>query len=123
MQHHASDTYSEFAEQNEELLKTIPPPLVALNYYKAGDLYLFDQMHTGFGAREPRRPSCSNLYEVFINIRDDENEHVKTMGACKDGSITAELAKEEEARATALGGQVRILKAFDAASTTSSEDI
>lgn len=35
-QEHAADTYAEFAEQNRELLQTIPPPLVALNYYKVG---------------------------------------------------------------------------------------
>lgn len=122
IEHHASDTYSEFAEQNEELLKTIPPPLVALNYYKAGDLYLFDQMQTGWSAKEPRRPPCANLYDVFINIRDDEDEHVKTMAACKDGSITAELQNEEEARAMAAGGQVRVLKAYDAASSDSGGD-
>lgn len=120
VEHHAADTYSEFAEQNEELLKTIPPPLVALNYYKAGDLYLFDQLQTGWQAQTPRRPSCNNLYDVFINIRDDENEHIKTMGACKDGSITAELAKEEEARCIARGAQVRVLRAYDAASSDSS---
>lgn len=33
-QEHAADTYIEFAEQNRALLETIPPPLVALNYYK-----------------------------------------------------------------------------------------
>lgn len=37
-QGHAADTYSEFAEQNREALQQIPPPLVALNYYKSGDL-------------------------------------------------------------------------------------
>lgn len=46
IEHHASDTYSVFAEQNKEILQTIPPPLVALNYYKSGDLYLFDQLCT-----------------------------------------------------------------------------
>ena len=34
LQEHAADTYAEFAEQNQELLQSIPPPLVALNYYK-----------------------------------------------------------------------------------------
>lgn len=35
-QDHAADTYAEFAEQNREALQGIPPPLVALNYYKVG---------------------------------------------------------------------------------------
>lgn len=87
MQGHATDTYGEFAEQNKDLLQTIPPPLVALNYYKSGDLYLFDQLQTGWSGQEPRRPSCANLYEVFINIRDDEIEHVKTMNALKNDTL------------------------------------
>lgn len=35
---------------------------------------------------------CRNLYDVFCNIRDDELEHVKTMKACRDYSITDDLA-------------------------------
>ena len=46
IEHHATDTYTVFAEQNKEILKTIPPPLVALNYYKSGDLYMFDSLCT-----------------------------------------------------------------------------
>lgn len=81
------DTYSVFAEQNKDLLSTIPPPLVALNYYKSGDLYLFDQLQAGWSGQEPRRPPCASLYDVFVNIRDDEKEHVKTMAALKDGTL------------------------------------
>jgi ubiquinol oxidase len=32
---------------------------------------------------EFRRPKVDNLYDVFINVRDDEAEHVKTMIACQ----------------------------------------
>jgi ubiquinol oxidase len=39
----------------------------------------------------PYRLYCSNLYDVFINIRDDELEHVKTMVACQDGTIALDL--------------------------------
>jgi ubiquinol oxidase len=96
VENHATDTYTEFAEQNKEKLKAIPPPLVALNYYKGGDLYMLDafQSSTGYGAGGPtpaRRPPCNNLYDVFINIRDDEIEHSKTMRACQDGSIVLDL--------------------------------
>jgi ubiquinol oxidase len=53
------DTYEEFAAQNRELLSSIPPPLVALNYYKSGDLYLFDEFQTSCRAGgERRRPRC-----------------------------------------------------------------
>jgi ubiquinol oxidase len=37
--------------------------------------------------RPPRRPPCNNLYDVFINIRDDEAEHVVTMKACADDAV------------------------------------
>lgn len=109
LQHHAYDTYAEFAEQNAELLKSIPPPLVALNYYKSGDLYLFDQLQTGWPAKEPRRPPCSSLYDVFINIRDDEGEHVKTMAACKDNSVP--LVPPNPGLQGSL--QVRVLSTYD----------
>lgn len=108
VENHAVDTYSEFVEQNEDLLKSIPPPLVALNYYKSGDLYLFDQLQTGWRAAETRRPSCSSLYDVFVNIRDDELEHVKTMSACKDGSIMNELSDGDMARGV-VGGTIKTI--------------
>jgi ubiquinol oxidase len=117
VERHATDTYAEFAEQNEELLRTIPPPLVALNYYKAGDLYLFDQMLTGWAAASPRRPPCNTLYDVFVNIRDDEVEHIKTMAACKDGTIGEQLVVGERERSGAAGGPVRRLRGYDATSS------
>lgn len=91
VEYHAVDTYSEFLEENADLLKSIPPPLVALSYYKAGDLYLFDQFQIAWSGQEPRRPSCASLYDVFVNIRNDELEHCHTMEACKDGSIAEQI--------------------------------
>ncbi|PSC72507.1 plastid terminal oxidase isoform B [Micractinium conductrix] len=90
---HAADTYAEFAAQNKEPMQAIPPPLVALNYYKSGDLYLFDEFQTSWKRTggERRRPACNNLYDVFVNIRDDELEHVKTMVACQDGTVALDL--------------------------------
>ncbi|KAG1670419.1 hypothetical protein FOA52_010154 [Chlamydomonas sp. UWO 241] len=88
---HAMDTYAEFIVANAELLKTIPPPSVALSYYLNEDLYLFDQFQSA-NATAPRRPECSNLYDVFVNIRDDELEHVKTMDACRTGTIAKAIA-------------------------------
>jgi hypothetical protein len=35
---HAVDTYGEFADANEELLKTLPPPFVAVQYYLSGGI-------------------------------------------------------------------------------------
>mmetsp|Transcript_27369 Transcript_27369/g.70484 ORF Transcript_27369/g.70484 Transcript_27369/m.70484 type:complete len:444 (-) Transcript_27369:618-1949(-) len=97
VEHHAADTYTEFIEENRELLASIPPPMVALNYYRNEDLYLFDSFQTcdSEAATEclVRRPACNNLLDVFINIRDDEDEHVKTMKACQNESIARDLAK------------------------------
>ena len=80
---HAVDTYSTFFKENKERLKTLPAPRVARSYYKAADLYLFDDFQVGMPPGS-RRPPCDNLYDVFKNICEDEAEHVKTMSACKD---------------------------------------
>lgn len=94
---HAVDTYGEFADANEALLKTLPPPYVAAQYYLSGDYYLFDEFQTSqVRSSAPRQPACANLYDVFVNIRDDEGEHVKTMAACQDMSIMTDLEVRRE---------------------------
>jgi len=80
---HAVDTYSQFIEENEELLKELPPPAVAMRYYLEPDVYFDEMQHEA--PKRNRRPNCDNLYDVFVNIRDDEREHVKTMHACQRG--------------------------------------
>ncbi|HEY9633060.1 MAG TPA: alternative oxidase [Coleofasciculaceae cyanobacterium] len=77
---HAYHTYDKFLKENEAELKTKPAPQVAINYYCDGDLYLFDEFQTG-RIPEERRPVIENLYDVFVNIRDDEGEHIKTVVA------------------------------------------
>ena len=42
--------------------------------------------------------ACSNLYDVFNNIRLDEEEHVKTMTACRDYSIVDDLVQVSTAK-------------------------
>jgi len=37
---HAVDTYGEFCDANKELLRTMPPPLAALKYYRGNDMYM-----------------------------------------------------------------------------------
>lgn len=44
----------------------------------------------------------SNLYDVFVNIRDDELEHVKTMVACEDNSISVDIMVSRCSLATSL---------------------
>ena len=34
-----------------------------------------------------RRPKVKNLHDVFVNIADDEAEHVKTMASCQDPQV------------------------------------
>jgi len=79
---HAVDTYGEFVDANEALLRSLPPPLEAVEYYTGNDLYLFDEFQTGRAPRS-RRPQIKSLYDVFACIRDDELEHVKTMFQCQ----------------------------------------
>ncbi|KAK6149722.1 hypothetical protein DH2020_017247 [Rehmannia glutinosa] len=79
---HAFETYDKFIKTQGEELKELPAPGVAVRYYTEGDFYLFDEFQT---SRPPnsRRPKIENLYDVFVNIRDDEAEHCKTMKACQ----------------------------------------
>lgn len=85
---HAVDTYATFIKENRQRLKMLPPPAVATSYYTAGDLYFFDD----FQMRPPgsRRPTCESLLDVFVNICEDEGEHVLTMKACQDYALLGE---------------------------------
>ena len=82
VEEHAYASYDKFLKQEEVFLKAQPAPAIALSYYRDGDLYMFDEFQTAQIA-EPRRPEINNLYDVFVAIRDDEMEHVKTMVACQ----------------------------------------
>jgi ubiquinol oxidase len=82
VEEHAFHTYDDFLKENEEALKAAPPPAIAVHYYTQGDLFLFDEFQTGsVGAGSvgdvPRRPKIENLYDVFVNVRNDE------AGLCK----------------------------------------
>uniref|UniRef100_A0A7S1ZCP0 Ubiquinol oxidase (non-electrogenic) n=1 Tax=Ditylum brightwellii TaxID=49249 RepID=A0A7S1ZCP0_9STRA len=77
VEEHAYATYDQFLNKYSAGLKEQPAPQVALDYYRDGDLYMFDEFQTD--TCESRRPVINNLYDVFVAIRDDEAEHVKTM--------------------------------------------
>ncbi|KAJ4912880.1 hypothetical protein Rs2_07501 [Raphanus sativus] len=79
---HAFETYDKFLKTNGEELKKSPAPDIAVKYYTGSDMYLFDEFQTS-RAPNTRRPVIENLYDVFMNIRDDEAEHCKTMRACQ----------------------------------------
>lgn len=78
----AYHTYDQFLNANEADLKKQAAPQIAISYYRDGDLYMFDEFQTA-QVPEARRPSVDTLYDVFVAIRDDEMEHVKTMVACQ----------------------------------------
>lgn len=82
VEEHAYHTYDTFLKTHEALLKTQPAPQVAINYYQDGNLYMFDEFQTSHSPAS-RRPKIENLYDVFVAIRNDEMEHVKTMEICQ----------------------------------------
>lgn len=59
---HAVDTYGEFVDANEKLLKQMPPPYVALSYYRGSDLYLVGVTGVSLGfllaAQMPQADLC-----------------------------------------------------------------
>ena len=82
VEEHAYASYDKFLTSDEANLKLQPAPQIAIRYYRDGDLYMFDEFQTA-QPPEGRRPQIDNLYDVFVAIRDDEMEHVKTMAACQ----------------------------------------
>ncbi len=88
VEEHAYHTYDTFLKEYGDELKTQPAPQVAIDYYLNGDLYMFDEFQTTHPPEE-RRPKIENRYDVFLAIRDDEMEHVKTMIACQQSDAQA----------------------------------
>ncbi|MGB7415855.1 MAG: alternative oxidase, partial [Thermosynechococcaceae cyanobacterium] len=90
VEEHAYASYDKFLKAEAEMLKTQPAPEIAVQYYRDGDLYMFDEFQTTHRSEE-RRPQIDSLYDVFVAIRDDEMEHVKTMAACQKPDAQQEL--------------------------------
>lgn len=93
---HAVDTYGEFVDSNEDILRSLRAPIIAKQYYEASDMYMFDEFQTNRVPGE-RRPVVNTLYDVFCNIRDDEREHVNTMSACQDPDVRTRSPNTEAA--------------------------
>lgn len=102
---HAVDTYAQFVDQNAELLKTMPAPRIAVEYYEGADLYLFDEFQTAREVRT-RRPRIRTLYDVFSNIRDDEGEHVSTMNACQKEDAAVSSPNSVNAKTAAISALI-----------------
>lgn len=90
VEEHAHESYDNFLQAEGDKLKEQDPPAVAVQYYRDGDLYMFDEFQTG-QIGEARRPLVDTLYDVFVAIRDDEMEHVKTMAACQKPQAQTEV--------------------------------
>jgi ubiquinol oxidase len=101
IEEHAYHTYDNFLQEQGEFLKTQPAPEVAISYYRDGDLYLFDEFQTSHPGEE-RRPKIENLYDVFVAIRDDELEHVKTMIACQKPNAQETFQSPHNAKRPAM---------------------
>ncbi len=104
VEEHAYHSYDDFSRESEAELKAQPAPQVAINYYRDGDLYMFDEFQTGVKP-ESRRPAIDNLYDVFINIRNDEREHVKTMSACQRTDAKAVINSPHNPASVLLNSQ------------------
>jgi ubiquinol oxidase len=99
---HAYATYDKFLKENEARLRAMPVPDVARQYYEADSPCWFDQFcTTAEPGTPPRRreledgccmtcpedkfdeatgrPRLASLYDVFVNVRNDEREHWKTL--------------------------------------------
>lgn len=111
---HAVDTYAQFVDENEEILKQLPAPRVAKAYYNSPNLYLFDEFQTSRPAGS-RRPDANTLYDVFSNIRDDEGEHVQTMAACQGEAGLVRAAGKRAACPEKIPNRVRVAPSGDGA--------
>lgn len=81
---HAYDTYNKYLTEHADMLKSMPVPAIATKYYVEDNPFLFDLFCTVKDVDEEgnfsaRRPKLESLYDVFVNVRNDEKEHWKTL--------------------------------------------
>jgi ubiquinol oxidase len=95
LEKHAFDTYAVFVDENEKLLRSLPAPAIAQQYYQHGERFYF-RPDTSAEA-DPRKSHAviETLYDVFANIRDDEGEHVKMMEYCQSDIVRKRLRATE----------------------------
>ena len=81
---HAFYTYDNYLKGNEQQLKSKPVPEIARKYYERDDPFMFNTFCT---VSEPdevasfvgERPNLETLYDVFVNVRNDEAAHWRTL--------------------------------------------
>jgi len=158
---HAVDTYNEFLVANAATLASLPPPEPALTYYAGCGFYFrefhtaadpddWDRRLTAeppgggappprgapppptlIGTNEPVGVPLHTLYDVFLNIRDDEVEHVRTMVACQaytlpgggaDDVVPVRVTEERRRRAAAAAAAAGGAAAGDAPPRVAGDD-
>ncbi|KAG7341076.1 alternative oxidase-domain containing protein [Nitzschia inconspicua] len=79
---HAYNTYNKFLTEHADNLKSKPVPEIARKYYERDNPFLFDLFCTvkSKAGNDRARPlQLDTLHDVFVNIRDDEREHWRTL--------------------------------------------
>jgi len=85
---HAVDTYAEFLDANEEALRSLPPPSIAVAFYGSEDRR--QRAHSSEEQHAPvQHAPVQTLYDVFERIRDDEASHVQSMKRSQDPDVRA----------------------------------
>jgi ubiquinol oxidase len=101
---HAVNTYGQFMDENEDLLKELPPTWVAVEYYMGASsdpFYAEFQLTKQEGTVSADEIEITNLYSVFENIQADEAQHVGTMESCLD--IEAALRSPSTEKSVIVG--------------------
>ena len=90
VEEHAYETYTDFIERNECMLKSKPAPEVAIQYYEKDVLFnhpddanVYSNVVSSVDDKVipiVKRPqNIETLYDTFVNIRADEAVHARTM--------------------------------------------
>lgn len=87
LESHAVNTYEQFLIENEELLKTIPPPKCSYEHFTIPNAQR--NMYEEKVRNDYITPY--NLYDVFVNIRDDEQAHTQVMSMLQNLSESPEV--------------------------------
>lgn len=90
VEEHAYETYTDFIEKNELVLKSAPAPEVAIQYYQNDVLFnhpdeanIYSNVVSGGDEKVipivERPKKIETLHDTFVNIRADEAVHARTM--------------------------------------------
>lgn len=81
-------------------------PRIFKLYYEAEFIFYFDESQHA-RPRGSRRSQEDSLYDVLLQIRDDEAEHVNTMAQCQDRKILVRAPRNQGIVAAAVTAAFR----------------